>query len=67
MGEIEGAYRSSGFSKGGTRGVSNAIENAASHFGADIRTEADVAHILVEVGEARGVVLANGDEIRART
>jgi phytoene dehydrogenase-like protein len=67
MGEIDGAFRSWGFSKGGTGGVSNAIANAAAHFGADIRTEADVAHILVEGGEARGVVLANGDEIRART
>ena len=65
MGEIDGAFRSWGFSRGGTGGVSNAIANAARHFGAEIRTEAGIERILVSGGRATGVVLENGDEIRA--
>jgi len=67
MGEIDGAFRSWGFSKGGTGGVSNAIAASARHFGAEIRTEAPVARILMEGGAARGVVLESGEEIRARS
>jgi phytoene dehydrogenase-like protein len=66
MGEIDGAFRSWGFSKGGTGGVSNAIAAAARHYGAEIRTAAEVSSIRVEGGAARGVVLAGGDELRAR-
>ena len=67
MGDIDGAYRSWGFSRGGTGGVSNAIANAARSFGAEIRTEAPVDQILIEGESATGVVLANGDEVRAKT
>ena len=67
MGEIDGAFRSWGFSKGGTGQISNAVAAAARAFGAEIRTEAPVERILIEHGRAVGVVLPNGDEIRART
>jgi phytoene dehydrogenase-like protein len=67
MGEIDGAFRSWGFSKGGTGRISLAIASAAQSFGAEIRTEAPVDRILVENGRAKGVILPNGDEIRART
>ncbi|MGD8376193.1 MAG: NAD(P)/FAD-dependent oxidoreductase [Acidobacteriota bacterium] len=66
MGEIDGAFRSWGFAKGGTGGVSLAIASAARELGAEIVTEAPVSRVLVEGGRARGVVLGNGDEIRAR-
>ncbi len=66
MGEIDGAFRSWGYSKGGTGGVSLACARAAEGFGAEIRTEAAVDHIEVRNGRAVGVVLANGDEIAAR-
>jgi len=66
MGEIDGAFRAWGFSKKGTGGVSLAIASAARAHGAEIRTDADVERILVEGETAVGVVLANGDEIRAR-
>jgi len=66
MGEIDGAFRSWGFQRGGTGGVSNACGNAARHFGAEIRTEAPVARIRVQDGKATGVVLENGDELSAR-
>ncbi|HET9234702.1 MAG TPA: NAD(P)/FAD-dependent oxidoreductase, partial [Candidatus Eisenbacteria bacterium] len=64
--EIDGAFRAWGFSKGGTGGVSQAIAQAAQSFGAEIRTEAPVARILVGDGGAGGVVLENGDELTAR-
>ena len=56
-----------GFAKGGTGGVSLAIASAARSFGAEIRTECAVQQVLMENGRARGVVLSNGDEIRAKT
>jgi phytoene dehydrogenase-like protein len=66
MGEIDGAFRSWGFAKGGTGAVSEACASAARSFGAEIRTSAPVERILVQGGEAQGVVMENGDEIRAR-
>jgi phytoene dehydrogenase-like protein len=65
MGEIDGAFRSWGFSRGGTGAISNAIAGAAREAGAEIRTSASVARILTREGRATGVVLANGDELEA--
>src|SRR5580692_4783501 len=55
-----------GFQEGGMGAVSSAIESAAREHGAEVRVNAPVARILVEGGRAVGVVLENGDEIRAR-
>ena len=66
MGEIDGAFRSWGLSRGGTGAVSNAIAAASVEFGAEIRTNAPVAQILSKNGRATGVALANGDEIHAK-
>jgi phytoene dehydrogenase-like protein len=65
MGEIDGAFRSWGFARGGTGAISNAIASAAREAGVEIRTSAPVARIRTRHGEATGVVLANGDEIEA--
>ena len=65
MGEIDGAFRSWGFARGGTGAISNAIADAAREAGAEIRTQASIAKIIVKGGKAKGVVLANGDEINA--
>jgi phytoene dehydrogenase-like protein len=65
MGEIDGAFRSWGLARGGTGGISNAIASAARAAGVEIRTEVEVARILVRGNRACGVVLANGDEIGA--
>ncbi|HYL46234.1 MAG TPA: NAD(P)/FAD-dependent oxidoreductase [Candidatus Limnocylindrales bacterium] len=65
MGEIDGAFRSWGFSRGGTGAISNSIGAAAREAGAEIRMEAPVARILVKDGTAQGVVLESGEEIRA--
>ena len=65
MGEIDGAFRSWGLSRGGTGGISLAIAEAAREAGAEIRTETSVSKILVKDGTASGVVLANGDYLTA--
>jgi len=65
MGEIDGAFRSWGFARGGTGAISNAIADAAREAGVEIRTKAGIAKIIVKNGKARGVVLENGDQITA--
>ncbi|HKY31649.1 MAG TPA: NAD(P)/FAD-dependent oxidoreductase [Candidatus Polarisedimenticolia bacterium] len=65
MGEIDGAFRSWGFARGGTGAISNAIASAAREAGVEVRVSAPVARILTGNGRARGVVLDNGDELLA--
>ena len=65
MGDIDGAFRSWGFQRGGTGAVSMAIARSAENFGADILTEAAVGKVIVKNGSAVGVVLENGDEYQA--
>jgi len=65
MGEIDGAFRSWGFARGGTGAISNAIADAAVEAGVEIRKQAPIAQIIIKDGKAKGVVLANGDEIYA--
>ncbi|MDX1479186.1 MAG: NAD(P)/FAD-dependent oxidoreductase, partial [Saprospiraceae bacterium] len=67
MGELDGVFRSWGFSKGGTGGVSMAIARAARHYGAEIRTESPVTRIMTKQGRTHGVVLENGDTYEAPT
>ena len=54
-----------GFQEGGMGGVSAAIEAAARGYGAEIRTSARVARLILSDGKAAGVVLEGGDEIKA--
>ena len=61
MGEIDGAFRSWGLSRGGTGAISDAIAGAAKEAGAEIRTQTGVSRIIVKDGTAVGVVLENGD------
>ena len=65
MGEIDGAFRSWGFSRGGTGAISNAIADAAREAGVEIRTKAPVGKILVKNGRACGVALQSGEELSA--
>jgi phytoene dehydrogenase-like protein len=65
MGELDGVFRAWGFAKGGNGAVSAAIAAAARAAGAEIRTEAPVAQVIVANGRATGVALAGGEEIRA--
>jgi len=66
MGEIDGAFRAWGFSKGGTGGVSLAIAAAAEAHGAEIELGARVERVLLEGERAVGVVLDDGRELRAK-
>jgi phytoene dehydrogenase-like protein len=65
MGEIDGAFRSWGFARGGTGAISQAIAGAARQAGVEVRSQTEVQKILVRDGRASGVVLKNGDEISA--
>src|SRR5260370_9812984 len=65
MGEIDGAFRAWGCGGGGTGVISNAIAGAAREAGAEIRVTAPVAKMLLRQGRAAGLVLENGDELRA--
>ncbi len=65
MGEIDGAFRSWGFARGGTGAVSNSIAAAAREAGVEIQTRSPIARIIVKGGKAQGVALENGDEFTA--
>src|SRR5450631_3345396 len=59
MGEIDGAFRSWGFARGGTGAISNAIADAAVEAGVTIMLNAPVARILTAEGHVTGVALEN--------
>ena len=61
----DGHLGSWGYQQGGMGGVSDSIRKAAEAFGCEIRTGARVKKIVVRNGRAVGVVLDNGDELRA--
>jgi phytoene dehydrogenase-like protein len=65
MGMAAGRRALWGYVRGGMGALSEAIAASARAAGAEIRTEAQVSHILIKDGSAQGVVLANGDEIGA--
>jgi phytoene dehydrogenase-like protein len=66
MGDVgDGQLGSWGFPEGGMGAVTQALRAAAAAFGAEIRTDAEVARIKVTDGRATGVVLAGGDELDA--
>src|SRR5436189_1215368 len=66
MGEIDGAFRSWGLSRGGTGAISNAIAGAAREAGVEIRTKAPIVKILTKNGRARGVALQDGEVLSAQ-
>jgi phytoene dehydrogenase-like protein len=61
----DGHLGSWGFQQGGMGGVSTSIRAAAEAFGCEIRTGARVKKIVVRNGRAVGVVLDDGQELRA--
>lgn len=65
MGGVAGHRGLWGFVRGGMGAVSEAIAESARAKGAEIRTNAPVARVLVRGGRAYGVALENGDEIEA--
>ena len=61
--ELQGFY---GHVMGGMGAITQALAASGRKLGVEIRTSAQVAHIDVRDGRARGVVLEDGTEIRAR-
>jgi phytoene dehydrogenase-like protein len=53
------------FVKGGMGALSQALANAATEAGAEIRTNAEVATVQIKDGKVTAVVLSNGEEIPA--
>ena len=66
MGETNGARGVWSYVKGGMGGLTQALAKAATDLGVEIRTAAEVSRILTENGAAVGVVLAGGEQLRAR-
>jgi phytoene dehydrogenase-like protein len=65
IGETSGLAGAWGFPRGGMGAVSGALARAARMFGAQIRTDAEVARIRVRGGRVAGVTLASGEAIDA--
>jgi phytoene dehydrogenase-like protein len=61
----DGHLGSWGFQQGGMGAVSDSIRRSAESFGCEIRTGARVQKILTRGGRAVGVVLDDGQELRA--
>lgn len=66
MGDVDGATGAWGFARGGMGAITQAMAGSLRAARGEIRTGAAVERILVENGKAAGVVLAGGEEIRAR-
>ncbi len=66
MGGAAGPRGLWGFIRGGMGAISEALAQSAQAKGATIRTDAEVEQILIKDGRAYGVVLKNGEELRAK-
>ena len=65
MGDVDGTVGAWGFARGGMGAVSAAIEGAFLAYGGTVKTDAEVAQIIVKGRKTIGVALQNGDEIHA--
>jgi phytoene dehydrogenase-like protein len=66
LGDIgEGQLGAWGFPEGGMGGVTQAMRAAALHFGAELRTDAEVVQITTRAGEVTGVALRSGEVLHA--
>jgi phytoene dehydrogenase-like protein len=66
MGECNGVRGVWGYVRGGMGGIASALAASAKAHGAEIRTNAPVAKLLVRNGRCEGVALQDGTEIRAK-
>ena len=66
MGEIEGRQGVWAYVEGGMGAVSDAIARSAAERGATLLTDAAVERIAVRNNRVTGVVLANGQEVKAK-
>src|SRR5436190_8724928 len=66
FGEVNGKKGVWGHAIGGMGAITQAMARAARGHGAEIETEAGVREVIVEGGRAAGVILDNGETIRAK-
>ena len=67
MGELEGVRHAWGYPEGGMGAVSGAIARSAQASGAELFTDCPVERITTATdGRASGVVLTDGQEIKAK-
>src|SRR5437660_70410 len=66
FGEVNGKKGVWGHAIGGMGAITQAMARAARGHGAEIETEAGVREVIVEGGRAAGVILDNGEAIRAK-
>jgi len=66
MGDVDGNVGAWGFARGGMGSISKALGASFAAAGGEIRTGKGVERILVRGGQAIGVVLDGGDEVRGR-
>ena len=64
-GEFEGELSRWAFVQGGMGGITQSLARSAEAHGVTIRTDARVDRVHIREGDARGVVLANGERIEA--
>jgi phytoene dehydrogenase-like protein len=65
MGDVDGSIGAWGLPRGGMGAISDSLAGAMKQYGGELRTNAPVKQVLVENRKAVGVVLENGDELRA--
>ncbi|HEY7588212.1 MAG TPA: NAD(P)/FAD-dependent oxidoreductase [Thermoplasmata archaeon] len=66
IGILDGHKEVWGLAKGGMGRIAEAMARAAEHYGAVVRTNAEVKRILIDGGKATGVETESGEMIRAR-
>ena len=65
MGDVDGNVGAWGFARGGMGSITQALSRSLAASGGEIRVGSGVASVIVSNGRAQGVVLDNGDQIRA--
>ncbi len=65
MGDVDGNVGSWGYSRGGMGGITSALHSSLRASGGEVQAGSGVRQILVQNGRAVGVVLDNGNEIKA--
>lgn len=65
FGQVDGRTGAWAYARGGMGAITQAMASSCRARGVDIRTDAAVAEVIIENGRATGVVLANGDQVKA--
>ena len=66
MGDVDGNVGAWGFARGGMGAITKALAASFKDKGGEIRVGSGVAEVLVSNGRAMGVMLENGDVLKAR-